>query len=91
MYLQLLMKQLPAIESSHALAEAIKRAPKLDKNKIIIVNISGRGDKDVVAIAEYLKNCTNKFKSAASFIFFINFMSFKDFTKTRIIYHSSYV
>lgn len=47
---------IPATESSHALAEVIKRAPKLDKDKIIIVNISGRGDKDVVAIAEYLKN-----------------------------------
>ena len=44
---------IPAIESSHALAEVIKRAPKLDKDKIIIVNISGRGDKDVAAIAEY--------------------------------------
>ena len=47
---------IPAIESSHALAEVIKRAPKLDKDKIIIVNISGCGDKDVAAIAEYLKN-----------------------------------
>ncbi len=47
---------IPAIESSHALAEVIKRAPKLDKDKIIIVNISGRGDKDVAAIVEYLKN-----------------------------------
>ena len=47
---------IPAIESSHALAEVIKRAPKLDKDKIIIVNISGRGDKDVATIAEYLKN-----------------------------------
>ena len=47
---------IPAIESSHALVEVIKRAPKLDKDKIIIVNISGRGDKDVAAIAEYLKN-----------------------------------
>ena len=47
---------IPAIESSHALAEVIKRAPKLDKDKIIIANISGRGDKDVAAIAEYLKN-----------------------------------
>ncbi|MGT2715495.1 tryptophan synthase subunit beta [Streptococcus respiraculi] len=46
---------LPAIESSHALAEAIKRAPQLDKNKIIIVNLSGRGDKDVAAIADYLE------------------------------------
>ncbi|MTB64480.1 tryptophan synthase subunit beta [Streptococcus sp. zg-86] len=46
---------LPAIESSHALAEAIKRAPQLDKDKIIIVNLSGRGDKDVAAIADYLE------------------------------------
>ena len=46
---------LPAIESSHAIAEAIKRAPKLDKDKIIIINVSGRGDKDVAAIADYLE------------------------------------
>ena len=47
---------IPAIESSHALAEVIKRAPKMDKDKVIIVNVSGRGDKDVAAIAEYLEN-----------------------------------
>ena len=46
---------LPAIESSHAIAEAVKRAPQLDKDKIIIINISGRGDKDVAAIADYLE------------------------------------
>lgn len=46
---------LPAIESSHAIAEAIKRAPQLDKDKIIIINVSGRGDKDVAAIADYLE------------------------------------
>ena len=45
---------LPAIESSHAIAEAVKRAPQLDKDKIIIINVSGRGDKDVAAIAVYL-------------------------------------
>lgn len=38
---------IPALESSHALAEAMKLAPTLDKEKIIIVNLSGRGDKDV--------------------------------------------
>ena len=43
---------LPAIESSHAIAEAVKRAPQLDKDKIIIINVSGRGDKDVAAIAD---------------------------------------
>ncbi|HEM4278737.1 tryptophan synthase subunit beta [Streptococcus suis] len=47
---------LPAIESSHAIAEAIRLAPQLDKNKIIIINVSGRGDKDVAAIADYLEN-----------------------------------
>ncbi|WP_074411213.1 tryptophan synthase subunit beta [Streptococcus suis] len=45
---------LPAIESSHAIAEAIRLAPQLDKDKIIIINVSGRGDKDVAAIADYL-------------------------------------
>ena len=47
---------LPAIESSHAIAEAVKRAPQLDKDKIIIINVSGRGDKDVAAIADYLES-----------------------------------
>jgi len=47
---------IPAIESSHAIAHAIKLAPILDKDKIIIVNLSGRGDKDVEAIEAYL-NC----------------------------------
>lgn len=46
---------IPAIESSHAIAEAVKRAPQLDKDKIIIINVSGRGDKDVAAIADYLE------------------------------------
>ena len=45
---------IPAIESSHAIAEAVKRAPKLSKDDIIIINVSGRGDKDVAAIADYL-------------------------------------
>ncbi len=44
---------IPAIESAHALVEAIKLAPTLSKEKIIIVNLSGRGDKDVQQIAEY--------------------------------------
>ena len=46
---------LPAIESSHAIAEAIKRAPKLSSDQIIIINVSGRGDKDVAAIVDYLE------------------------------------
>ena len=46
---------LPAIESSHAIAEAIKRAPQLSSDQIIIINVSGPGDKDVAAIADYLE------------------------------------
>ena len=46
---------IPALESSHALAEAIKIAPTLSRDKIIIVNLSGRGDKDIDYIAEILK------------------------------------
>ncbi|HSL46736.1 MAG TPA: tryptophan synthase subunit beta [Anaerolineales bacterium] len=38
---------IPALESSHAVAEAVKRAPKLRKDQIILVNLSGRGDKDL--------------------------------------------
>ena len=44
---------IPAIESAHAVAHAIKLAPALEKDKIIVVNISGRGDKDCAAIARY--------------------------------------
>lgn len=44
---------IPAIESAHAVAYAIKIAPTLDKDKIIVVNLSGRGDKDCAAIARY--------------------------------------
>ncbi|CAI3272155.1 tryptophan synthase subunit beta [Enterococcus cecorum] len=44
---------IPAIESAHAVAHAIKIAPTLDKDKIIVVNLSGRGDKDCAAIARY--------------------------------------
>jgi len=45
---------IPAIESAHAVAEVVKRAPYLKKNDIVIVTISGRGDKDVAHIASYL-------------------------------------
>ncbi len=44
---------IPAIESSHALAHAMKIAPKMSKDKIIVVNLSGRGDKDCLSIARY--------------------------------------
>ena len=44
---------IPAIESAHAVSHAMKLAPTLDKDKIIVVTISGRGDKDCAAIARY--------------------------------------
>ena len=42
---------IPALESAHAIAEVIQRAPKLAKDKVVIVNLSGRGDKDVAQVA----------------------------------------
>jgi len=45
---------IPALESSHALAETIKRAPKMRKDQIILVNLSGRGDKDLNTVTKLL-------------------------------------
>src|SRR5207245_8857014 len=42
---------IPALESAHAIAEVIQRAPKLTTGKLIIVNLSGRGDRDVAQVA----------------------------------------
>ncbi|HXG93154.1 MAG TPA: tryptophan synthase subunit beta [Blastocatellia bacterium] len=47
---------IPALESSHAIAEVVKVAPKMKRDEIIIVNLSGRGDKDVNTVAEHLKS-----------------------------------
>lgn len=44
---------IPAIESAHAVAYAMKLAPSMDKDKIIVITVSGRGDKDCAAIARY--------------------------------------
>jgi tryptophan synthase beta chain len=44
---------IPAVESAHAVAYARKLAPKMNKDQVIVINISGRGDKDVAAIARY--------------------------------------
>ena len=44
---------IPAIESSHAIAHAVRLAPQMDKDRILIVTISGRGDKDCAAVARY--------------------------------------
>lgn len=43
---------IPALESAHAIAEAVKQAPKLGKGKVLLVNLSGRGDKDVQQVAQ---------------------------------------
>ncbi len=52
-YLSRIEGIIPAIESAHAVAYAMKLAPTMDKDKIMVINISGRGDKDVAAIARY--------------------------------------
>ena len=52
-YLSRIEGIIPAIESAHAVAYAKKLAPTLGKDKIMVINISGRGDKDVAAIARY--------------------------------------
>ncbi|WP_052090323.1 tryptophan synthase subunit beta [Desulfosporosinus sp. HMP52] len=46
---------LPALESAHAIAYAAKLAPRLSKDQVIVVNLSGRGDKDVETLAQYLE------------------------------------
>jgi len=46
---------LPALESAHAVAEVVKRAPRMKKSDVVIVNISGRGDKDVGILREHLR------------------------------------
>jgi tryptophan synthase beta chain len=46
---------LPALESAHAIAEVVRRAPRLSSRRIILVNLSGRGDKDLATVADYLE------------------------------------
>jgi len=47
---------IPALESSHAVAEVIKRAPKMKKDQVILVNLSGRGDKDLNTVIKEMGN-----------------------------------
>ena len=42
---------MPALESAHAIAEVVRSAPKMKKSQVLIVNLSGRGDKDVQQVA----------------------------------------
>ncbi|WP_017938945.1 tryptophan synthase subunit beta [Zestomonas thermotolerans] len=46
---------IPALESSHALAEAFKRAPKLPKDHLMVINLSGRGDKDMQTVMHHMQ------------------------------------
>ena len=46
---------IPALESSHAVAALIERAPRMSKDQLVIVNLSGRGDKDVSQVANFIK------------------------------------
>ena len=52
-YLSRMEGIIPAVESAHAVAYARKVAGSMDKDQIIVINLSGRGDKDVAAIARY--------------------------------------
>ncbi|MNP74656.1 Tryptophan synthase beta chain [compost metagenome] len=45
---------IPALESAHAIAQTMKVAPNMKKDEIIVVSLSGRGDKDVESIMKYL-------------------------------------
>jgi len=45
---------IPALESAHAVAEAIRRAPGMSGDQILVVNVSGRGDKDMHTVAQAL-------------------------------------
>jgi tryptophan synthase beta chain len=45
---------IPALESAHALAELIRRAPQMKKDTLVILNVSGRGDKDMETLSRYV-------------------------------------
>ena len=55
---------IPAIESAHAVAHARKLAPEMGKDQILVITISGRGDKDCAAIARYRGDCMSRIKEA---------------------------
>jgi tryptophan synthase beta chain len=45
---------IPALESAHAIAEIVRRAPELNRDTLVVINLSGRGDKDVNQVSEML-------------------------------------
>ncbi len=56
---------IPALEPAHALAEVLKRAPKMSRDKIIVMNLCGRGDKDIAAISSVLEKAALAFDRIA--------------------------
>jgi len=59
-YLSRIEGIIPAIESAHAIAYAMQLAPKMNKNQTVVVNLSGRGDKDCLSIAKYRGEIINE-------------------------------
>jgi tryptophan synthase beta chain len=57
---------LPALESAHAVAEAMRRAPRLTRRRVIVVNLSGRGDKDLESVLAYDRAHAGETASAAA-------------------------
>ncbi len=57
---------IPALESAHAVAEVVKRAPRMKKSEIVVVNISGRGDKDMGILRENLTRVTSNSEAVVS-------------------------
>jgi tryptophan synthase beta chain len=57
---------IPALESAHAVAEVVKRAPRMKKSEIVVVNISGRGDKDMGILREHLTRVTSNSEAVVS-------------------------
>ena len=53
---------IPALESAHAIAYAVKIAKKMKRSESIVITLSGRCDKDIGIVQEYLKNVKNKRK-----------------------------
>ncbi len=51
---------IPALESAHAVAQAAKTAPQMKKDEIVIINLSGRGDKDIHTVARYIEDSSKK-------------------------------
>jgi tryptophan synthase beta chain len=61
---------LPALESAHALAEVVKRAPRLSRKRVVLVNLSGRGDKDLESVLawdrQHVEDNVESFAAAAA-------------------------